>query len=141
MHVRFRLKTLFLITFLVAAACGVLFALPDWLSCVVLIAFVMVSPAVLVAGIVYGRGARRAFAIGFLAAGGWALFGMPYYLVMLFSQGLDGISEIDAETAIMVKIAFVAYYGFLSLSGLVSVGVRRLCYQGRNGVRPPRDCC
>jgi hypothetical protein len=139
--VRFRLKTLFLITFLVAAACGVLFALPDWLSCVVLIAFVMVSPAAMVAGIVYGRGARRAFAIGCLAAGGWVLFGMPYFLVTLFSEGLDGITEIDSETAIVIKIAFVACYGFLSVSGLVSVGVRRLSYQGRNRIRPPRDCC
>lgn len=138
---RFRLKTLFLITSLVAVVCGVLFALPEWLSCLVLVAFVMVSPAALVAGIIYGRGARRAFAIGFLACGGWALFGMPYYLVVTFSDGIDGIMEIDSPTALMIKIAFVAYYGFLSLSGLVSIGIRRLCYQGRNGIRPPRDCC
>ena len=138
---RFRLKTLFLLTFVVAAACGVLFALPDWLSCVVLAAVVMVSPAALVAGIVYGRGARRAFAIGCLASGGWALFGAPYYLAAVFSDGIDGITNIDSETAMLFKIAFVACYGFLSLSGLASVGIRRLCYQGRNGIRPPRDCC
>lgn len=138
---RFRLKTLFFITFLVAAACGVLLALPDWLSCIVLIAFVMVSPAALVAGIIYGRGARRAFAVGCLASGGWALFGMPYYLAMVFNEGLNHLTEIDSESAMMIKLAFVLYYGFLSLSGLVSVGIRRLCYQGRNGIRPPRDCC
>ena len=107
----------------------------------VLNAAVMVSPAALVAGIIYGRGARRAFAIGCLAAGGWVLFGVPYFLMFAFSDGFDQVTNIDAETAMNFKIAFVAYYGFLSLSGLVSVGVRRLCYQGRNGIRPPRDCC
>jgi hypothetical protein len=139
--VRFRLKTLFLLTFLVAVACGILFALPDWASCVVLIAVVLLSPAALVAGIVYGRGARRAFAIGCLASGGWALFGMPYFVVTLFSDGLEGITNIDSESAIMIKIAFVGYYAVLSLAGLMSIGIRRMCYQGRNGIRPPRDCC
>ncbi|HET6880520.1 MAG TPA: hypothetical protein VFI31_10220 [Pirellulales bacterium] len=138
---QFRLKSLFWLVFVAAVGCGVLFALPDWASCIVLAAVALMSPAAVVAGIVYGRGARRAFAIGCLASGGWAMFGMPYLLVTAFSNGFDGITEIDSDTALVIKIAFVAYYGFLSLSGLASVGIRRFCYQGRNRIRPPRECC
>jgi hypothetical protein len=137
---QFRLKSLFWFVFFVAAVCGVLFALPNWVSCIVLAAVAFVSPAAIVSGIVYGRGARRAFAIGCLASGGWTLFGMPYVAVQLQS-GYDEIMSVNSETAMIAKIVFVAYYAVLLLSGLASVGIRRLCYQGRNGIRPPRDCC
>ena len=133
---QFRLKTLFVFTFLVAIACMVLFALPDWLSVLVLAAVAMVTPAALVAGIMYGRGAKRAFAIGCLVSGGWMLWVTP----ILFYVTIAGDSTLVDEPT-MAKLVFVAYYGVLVLAGLVSVGVRRLCYQGRNGIRPPRDCC
>jgi len=138
---QFRLKALFGLIFLVAAGCGVLVALPDWLSCLALGAVALVSPAAIVTGIVYGRGARRAFAIGCLASGGWALWAMPYLVLQIFSDGLEGITKIDHDGAVTIKIIFVACYGALALSGLVGVGVRRLLYQGRNHIRPPRDCC
>jgi hypothetical protein len=138
---QFRLKSLFALVFFVAVACGVLVALPDWLSCIVLGVVALVSPAAIVAGIVYGRGWRRAFAVGCLASGGWALWAAPYFMLQVIGEGLDGVLSIDFETALTFKIAFVAYYAALALAGLVAVGVRRLSYQGRNHIRPPRDCC
>jgi hypothetical protein len=132
---------LFALIFFVAVACGVLVALPDWLSCIVLGCVVLVSPAAIVTGIVYGRGWRRAFAVGCLASGGWALWAAPYLMLQGIGEGLDGIMKIDSETVMTLKIIFVAYYGALALSGLVGVGIRRLSYQGRNHIRPPRDCC
>ena len=131
---RFRLKSVFLLTFLVALVCMVLFTLPDWPAIVILAALATVTPGALVAGIIYGRGAKRAFAIGGLASGGWVLWGAPYFYYM----GILG--EVDSD-ATLAKMLFVAAYGLLLLAGLASVGVRRLCYQGRNGIRPPRDCC
>ncbi len=133
---RYRLRTLFLLTFLVAVACAVLFAVPAVVSLIVLSAVAMVTPAGLVAGIIYGRGAKRAFAIGCLASGGWALWASPYFVALAVSESLDVSNQ-----PIVVQVAFVSYYAAMALGGGVCVGVRRLCYQGRNGIRPPRDCC
>jgi hypothetical protein len=134
--VRFRLKTLFVLTFVVAVACMVFFTLPDWLSLAVLATVAMITPGALIAGIIYGRGAKRAFAIGCLASGGWALWITPILIYAALAGG--SISFDDPSTA---KLAFALYYGALVLAGFAAVGVRRLCYQGRNGIRPPRDCC
>lgn len=133
---RFRLRTVFILTFFVALVCMVLFTLPDWPAIVILAALATVTPGALVAGIIYGRGAKRAFAIGGLVSGGWVFMGAPYFYYM----GVLG-ELVDADGATMAKWLFVAAYGVLLLAGFASVGVRRLCYQGRNGIRPPRDCC
>lgn len=133
---RFRLKSLFLLTFLVALACMVLFALPDQISVFALAAMAMATPGGLIAGIIYGRGAKRAFAIGCFASGGWLLWVTPIVFYISVNGGMN-----LSEEPLVAKLLFVAYYGVLVFSGLVSIGVRRLCYQGRNGIRPPRDCC
>ena len=133
---RFRLKSLFILTFLVALACMVLFALPDPVSVFALAAMAMATPGGLIAGIIYGRGAKRAFAIGCFASGGWLLWVTP----MVFYASINGGMNLSEEP-LAAKLLFVAYYGVLAFGGLVSIGVRRLCYQGRNGIRPPRDCC
>ncbi len=133
---RFRLKTLFLLTFLVALACMVLFALPDWLCLILLTAFAMATPGAIISGIIYGRKAVRAFAVGCLASGGWALWLSP---IVLFTSINGDISL--SEEPLTAKMIFVGFYGILTFGGLASVGVRRLCYQGHNRIRPPRDCC
>lgn len=133
---RFRLKSLFVLTFVVAVACMVMFTLPDWLSLAVLATVAMVTPGALIAGIIYGRGAKRAFAIGALASGGWALWITPIFIYITIAGDTSIVD--DASTA---KLGFAIYYGALTLAGLAAVAVRRLCYQGRNGIRPPRDCC
>lgn len=133
---RFRLKSLFVLTFLVAIACMVLFALPDPWSVFALAAFAMATPGALIAGIIYGRGAKRAFAIGCFASGGWVLWLTP----VVFYAAVNGEMNLSEEPT-AAKLMFVAFYGVLAFSGLAAVGVRRLCYQGRNGIRPPRDCC
>lgn len=134
---RFRLKTIFIITFAVAIACMVFFTFPDWLSLIVLACVAMLSPAAIVAGIIYGRGAKRAFAVGCLVSGGWALWLTP----ILCYAAIAGESISFDDEFVTFKVAFAVYYGVLLLGGSVSIGVRRLCYQGRNGIRPPRDCC
>ena len=133
---RFRLRSLFLLTFLVAVACMVFFALPDVISVFVLAALAMVTPAALIAGIIYGRGKKRAFAIGSLASGGWLLWITPLVFYVSVAEG----GNISAEP-VAAKAIFAAFYGVFAFGGLVAIGVRRLCYQGRNGIRPPRDCC
>lgn len=132
---RFRLRSIFVLTFAVAVGCMVFFTLPDLLSLLVLAAVAMATPGALIAGIIYGRGAKRAFAIGSLASGGWALWSTPLVVYMF----VDG--SVTFADATEVKMGFAIFYGALIFAGLVSVGVRRLCYQGKNGIRPPRDCC
>jgi hypothetical protein len=127
---------LFLLTFLVALACMVLFALPAVASIFALGAVAMATPGAILAGIIYGRGAKRAFAIGCLSSGGWALWITPVLSFYAFNGELD-----MGDEAALFKIWFVAYYGALAFGGLAAIGVRRLCYQGRNLIRPPRDCC
>lgn len=139
--VQFRLKTLFVLTFIVALICAAMFALPDAVSVIVLFTVGMVTPAATITAIIYGRKAVRAFAIGVLASGGWALWCLPLLIAAASNNLIVNEFTIDEEAAIIVKIAFVAYYGVLGLAGLVGVGVRRLSYRGRNHIRPPRDCC
>ncbi|HJT34503.1 MAG TPA: hypothetical protein VJ783_20905 [Pirellulales bacterium] len=138
---QFRLKTLFVLTFIVALICAALFALPDAISVIVLFTVGMVTPAATITAIIYGRGAARAFAIAALASGGWALWCLPLLIASATNNLIFNEFTVDEELAIIVKIVFVAYYGVLGLAGLVGVAVRRFLYRGRNHIRPPRDCC
>ena len=138
---QFRLKSLFIVVLLVAMGCGVLVA-PARLA-------ELRRPECSGFGVAsrdhHGdrvrppRGPR--FAIGCLASGGWVLWAAPYYVAQVTLEGYDEILNIEPEAATTVKIIFVVFYGVLFLAGLVGVGVRRLLYQGCNGIRPPRDCC
>jgi hypothetical protein len=89
----------------------------------------------------YGRRAVRVFAIGCLASGGRVLWAAPYYVAQITLEGYDEILNIEPKKATTIKVVFVVFYSVLFLSGLVGIGVRRLLYQGCNGIHPPRDCC
>ncbi|MGH7194868.1 MAG: hypothetical protein ACREJM_15240, partial [Candidatus Saccharimonadales bacterium] len=101
----------------------------------------MVTPAATISAIIYGRKAVRAFAIGVLASGGWALWGLPLWIAAASDNLIVNEWTIDEEVAIFMKIIFAVYYAVLCLAGFVAVGVRRLLFGGRNHIRPPRDCC
>lgn len=109
---KYRLKTIFVLTSFVAVLCMVLFTLPDWPALIVLAGLATITPGALVAGIVYGRGAKRAFAMGSLASGGWVLWITPYFFYATI-VGQFG----DADDATMAKLLFVGCYGVLTLAG------------------------
>jgi hypothetical protein len=61
---QYKLRTLLLVTLLVALATWLVFVLPDPAGVLALVAITATTPGLLAAGIVYFRGARQAFCIG-----------------------------------------------------------------------------
>ena len=124
---RFSLRALMMLTLLAAVVCGAFFALPGIWSVMVLGAVVTVLPGALVSGICFGRGYARAFAMGCLAVA-WApaLYHL-YMVVVLAAEGSDFMDIADGmEEATSLKIAYAVLFSLISLSGLLSVGVRWL---------------
>jgi hypothetical protein len=130
---RFSLRALMMLVLLAALVCGAFFALPGIWSVMVLGALVTVAPGALVSGVCFGRGYARAFAIGCLAVA-WApsLYHL-YIVVMLAAQGSDFMDIADNwEEATALKIAYAVLFTLITLSGLLSVGVRWLVGPGGN---------
>jgi hypothetical protein len=124
---RFSLRALMMLTLLAAVVCGAFFALPGIWSVMVLGAVVTVLPGALISGVCFGRGYARAFSIGCLAVA-WApaLYHL-YIVVMLAAEGSDFVDIAEnMEEARALKIAYAVVFSLISLSGLLSVGVRWL---------------
>ena len=103
-----RLKTLFVFTFIVALLCAALFALPGTVSCLVFFTVGMLTPAATIAAIVYGRKAVRAFAIGVLASGGWALWCLPLLIAAppIISSRVSGPSTKKWRSSLKLRSSF-----------------------------------
>jgi len=124
--VRFTLKTLFAAISVSALICCIFFALPGWLSAIVLGTLWFLAPPLLIAGIVYGRGYGRAFSIGCVSAGGCLPFVYLYYVYALAMTLVDGdwFTEIDNDAILAIKIAFAVATVLIGLSGLSAMSVR-----------------
>ena len=112
MRISLRL-TLFYMT-LIGVYCG-LFSLPHLASFLSLLLLSFVAPSVFVAGVVYGRGALRTFAIG-CVAGAVPMVGYLCRILLWVSYSLRfGNSEqfLYLKTSIVVAHAIVAVSGFL----------------------------
>jgi hypothetical protein len=133
--VRFSLKTLLATVSVAAVVCCVFFALPYWLSFIILGLFWFLVPPALIAAIVYCRGYGRAFAIGCVSAGGCLPIVYLYLLVSLFSS-ID--LPTDDNGAMVVKIALAAFSVVVGLSGLTGVGVRWLSLRSAKNAEAPR---
>lgn len=127
---RYSLRGLFIVVTLAAVLCAVLFALPDGIGLIVLgLSTLSVTPAC-IAGVVYGRGKIRAFAIGCLTTGWWISFATFYYGIIVMFEGdwqelFSAINSAD-EGTIFYKIGWAVIMAWVGFSGLVSVGVRWL---------------
>lgn len=128
---RFTLKTLMAAVTVTAVMCCIFFALPGFLAVPILGVFWLLTPPALIAGLVYGRGYGRAFAIGCISAGGC----MPLlWLYSSFSVAGLAAAEFDDMSAIVaddgttkaVRIACGVIFVVVGISGLTSMGVRWL---------------
>ena len=77
--VQFSLRSMFLLTAVVAVACSVLFVLPLIVAVPVLLLLVIAVPAVLTTKVVYGTGYQRTFCIGALFPAGVVLFATAWF--------------------------------------------------------------
>ncbi len=127
---RFTLRGLFIVVTLAAVLCAVLFALPSGISLIVLgLSTLSITPAC-IAGVVYGRGKIRAFAIGCLTTGWWISFATFYYGIVVMFEGdwkeLLSLADSANEGTIVYKFGWAVLMAWVGFSGLVSVGVRWL---------------
>src|SRR5688572_16510865 len=113
---RFSLLALLMATGAIAIVCGIFFALPDFVSVLVLFALAFsLFPSMAVSGIVYGQNHSRAFAVGCAASMAASL--IPIYIML---------GDFFGEAA-NAKIFFAIYYSTILLSGAGAVFVRWLC--------------
>jgi hypothetical protein len=89
---QFRLRTLFIITAVVAVMCGLIFAAPPIVALPIFCTILWVCPAFWINGIIYGRGAWRPFFIGGVMAGIGPHLGSLYYSIMVAASLFDGDS-------------------------------------------------
>lgn len=87
---QFHIRTLLALMVAVSLLCGLVFAAPPVVCIPVLCAILWVSPAVWVNGIVFGRGAWRAFFLGGLLAGLVPHLGALYFSFMIVGGLFDG---------------------------------------------------
>ena len=123
---QFTLKTLMAAVLVTALLCGVFFALPGWLSVLVLLFFWAMAPPALITGIVYGRGYGRAFSIGCVSTGGCVPLIWIYGSMIAVSLLGEGSIDLDDETTATAKIAFGVLFVLVGLSGLIGMAVRWL---------------
>lgn len=123
---QFTLKTLFVALSVAAVLCCAFFALPGWLSLIVLGTLFSLIPPALIAGIVYGRGYGRAFSIGGISAGGCLPFIYLYYSFAFSMSFITGFDDLDDESVLGIKFSFAAILVLVCLGGLAAVSVRWL---------------
>ena len=126
---QFSLKTLMIAVLVTAVLCCLFFTLPSSISAIALLILTALAAPAVVAGIVYGGGNVRAFAIGCAPPVGLVVFSVlrPFFLFNAF----------DGSEDLIMKLAFVGFAVVVGLSGLVSVGVRK--WTLRQNSRVARD--
>lgn len=123
---RFTLKTLFVVVSVAAVLCCAFFALPGWLSLIVLGTLFSLVPPALIAGIVYGRGYGRAFSIGGISAGGCLPFIYLYYSFAFSMSYINGFDDLDDESVLGIRVVFAVILFLVCLGGLAAISVRWL---------------
>lgn len=125
---QFSLAKMFVLTTLVAAACSLLFAMPDWTAFPLMVLAGLVIPPALVTAIIYGRGYPRTFAIGALFPTGPFLLVTYYQAIETFSLWYrNGLDNTRVQSDILeMRIMLGAIWVCAIVSGLVCLLTRRL---------------
>lgn len=119
---QFHIRTLLVVMVVVSLLCGVVFAAPPLVCIPVLCTILWICPAVWINGIVYGRGAWRAFFIGGFISGLGPHIAALYYSIMLaasFFQG-DALAElmgVDEPFANLLHAALLLAPGLFAFLG------------------------
>jgi hypothetical protein len=124
---QFKIRTLFILTTIVALLVWLFYVPPYWLGLFILQLLYSLLPAVIVSGIVYCRGAWQAFFIG---AAPWTA--TSSLLVALFWVGSqqyqwfpsDWPYNASGEEIFFVKAILAVPLMIAAVSGLIGVGIR-----------------
>ena len=144
---QFTLRTMFIVTTVVAVLCSGLFAAPGWARLLTVACWAIALPAVMATVTIYGRGYLRSFGIGGLFAMGPLLFWdliAGYYILVVFGSLSDwsSLTDLDKDDGFRyVPGIFVACYtAFSILLGLVVVGVRWMIESSQRPQPPQTNC-
>ncbi len=132
---QFRLRTLFILTAVVAIILSGLFAPSDYVRVACANTLTLAIPVSLTTLLIYGRGYVRTFCIGgLLASGGVVLISPPVFSVWsIIEASLDAYS-IQLDIAAARALAWLVLTIVLTTAmGLLAMGVRWLVESGRRG--------
>jgi hypothetical protein len=121
---QYSLRTLLLITTLVAIVCSLLIASPSWVRALSILCLIPTIPAVLTIVLVYGRGYMRTFCIGALFPSVWITisFGWIFFRFSMDVMSMDGntLSQLGEPLTATLVVSIA-----LSLVvGLIAIGTR-----------------
>ena len=116
---QFSLRTMLVLTALVAMVCAVLFSVPDYVAAPVIIVLTIVLPALLTATLVYGNSWQRSFCLGAMFPAGMMFFYTLIVVLYYLDYELDGPGEF-CET---VSLTYHSYRAFAGVSWVLSVTV------------------
>ncbi|HEY2881236.1 MAG TPA: hypothetical protein VGJ15_02355 [Pirellulales bacterium] len=139
---RFSLRALLAVTCVAAAVCCLYFVVPNVVAIPVIILLMILAPAALTAGIVYGRRYQRAFCIGGLTSCSWVPF---YFGLMALILSQNSVSEWDAfvtqldDLILALKILLMVEYIFVLAAGMLAVAVRRWLLRNGQKSSSPSD--
>ncbi|MBN2216262.1 MAG: hypothetical protein JW719_02685 [Pirellulales bacterium] len=123
---QFSIRSMLILTAVVAVICSVLFAMPGWLAWIILGFTFLTIPGVFISILTYGTPYQKTFAIGAMSP--FAFLCLTYHVAFygLFANGLE-----DSIARLLVGLLILA----CAVSGFVTVLVR-FWLEGRNRRKP-----
>ncbi len=129
---QFSLFSMFVVTTAVAATCSLTFTMPAVAAIPLFGVFSMVLTAVLITGIIYGRGYQRTFCIGAVVPFGVILFALGFSAVILFIDS----PPFPRGDDFLFRLTVDGFWGSSVLAGASSAGARALI-ERRRVASPP----
>lgn len=129
---RFSLKQLVGWTTAAAACCAVLFGIPSAIGATLLALGLVWLPIVLISGLVYARGWRRAFFLGATIGGTPVLLPLILYMFMAAGMLADfdaaefSLEALEGAEAVAIKFALAGLHGYIAACGVVALVTRWL---------------
>jgi hypothetical protein len=136
---QFTLRSMLLVTAIIAGFCGLFLAVPDSIVIPVLsvVAILLLSASIALA--VATHGTPRAFGLAYVIAGSW----LPLFVgiavpLMVIDSGVSDIvgPEVEAEFIFAFKWTYGAQFSFSFLAGGFAIAICRYC-GWRSKINPP----
>ncbi len=127
---RFGLKLIFVVTFVVALSCGAMFSFPPHFGLLTLMAITAAMHAGCLACIVYGRGYLRAFAIGVSVSLVAAII-LEVYSAYLICERWESLLLFDDSTNAELRIYYAEEWGISLVAGVAAMVGRWVALSNR----------
>ena len=122
---QYSLRTLFVVTTLLAVMLSLLFASPGWVRALSALCWVTAFPAVLATALVYGKGYLRTFCLGTLIPSAWAMFSLAFVFLHVSPYVMDS-DDYELQDALADQVVGLAVVSSVMsvLVGLLAIGTR-----------------